>query len=110
MVKQFVEQLWGDYDKDGSGFLDKAECKALDSAMLKEMGTDPKEMSDADYDETFARYDTNGNGKISKAEYAVFVKSLLGLWELPPEIKKVLLVIWACAQLDVSFKKIKNKS
>lgn len=65
-----VNQMFDQYDKDGSGYISKEECKLYNKDVLEELGTDVSEVSDDAFDDMFNKYDTNGNGKISKAEYA----------------------------------------
>lgn len=38
LIAKTVEAVWGQYDKDGNGFLDKEECFAFVKDSLKEMG------------------------------------------------------------------------
>ena len=68
--------LWAEYDKDNSGYLDRAEMAPLAAAALSQVGYD-KELDPAVADAFFAEVDSDGNGKIDKGELLKFMKSLV---------------------------------
>ena len=77
VIKKCVNDIWGEYDHDGSGELDKPETRQFVEDILKEMG-DGGKITDEDFDECFAEFDTSGDGKISREEMAEFIKKIAG--------------------------------
>ena len=78
VIAKCVENIWGDYDKDNSGALDKEETKKFMVATLGEM-SDTTEISDEDFQAVFKEFDADGNGTISKTEMGNFIKKVAGL-------------------------------
>ena len=59
--------------------LDRKEARAFSEQIFKDMGSDPKDMTDEAYEENFASYDKDGSGKISRSEVAAYLKQMIGL-------------------------------
>merc|ERR1712080_536896 len=76
-----VEDIWGTYDKDNSGALDKEETKQFVKDTLKEMadGDDNDEFNEEDFNKCFEEFDKDGSGTIEKDEMALFIKKVAGL-------------------------------
>ena len=77
ILNQCVDDIWDNYDKDGSGSLDKAEAKQFASRILGPEAV--KNFSDEDFDICFKEFDEDGSGTIEKAEMAGFIKKVTGL-------------------------------
>ena len=73
-----VEDIWGQYDKDNSGVLEKAEAKAFVKETLTSQG-ESGEFSEGDFEACFKEFDKDGNGTISKDEMKKFIKKVAGL-------------------------------
>lgn len=72
-MKDAVEKIWGEFDRNDNGSLDQAETKAFLKKALKDLPP-PNEYDDAKFDVTFRSMDKNQNGVIEKAEMATFLK------------------------------------
>ena len=78
MIENSIDAIWKAYDKDDSGFLDKAETKTFVKNTLSEMGENG-EFSEADFEACFKEFDKDGSGTISKDEMKIFIKKVAGL-------------------------------
>ena len=74
--EQIIENLWNEYDKDNSGYLDKEEMMPLAKAALAQIGYN-QEVDPAVCDAFFAEVDSDGNGQVDKDELMKFMKSLM---------------------------------
>ena len=77
VISNLVDDIWKDYDKDCSGFLDIKQAKAFFKNTLKELGEDG-EFSEADFEANFKELDRGGDGTISKDEMIIFIKKMCG--------------------------------
>ena len=77
LIAKTVEAVWGQYDKDGNGFLDKEECFAFVKDSLREMGQEDNLTEEA-YEAAFNEYDADKTGKISRGEMAAYLKKICG--------------------------------
>lgn len=68
MLKQCIDEIWQEYDKDYNGYLDKEECKRFILSTVDEMKGTPMPDGDLDFDNCFSEIDTNNSGHISKDE------------------------------------------
>merc|ERR1712183_88178 len=84
VIAKVVEDIWGTYDKDNSGALDKEETKQFVKDTLKEMadGDDNDEFNEEDFNKCFEEFDKDGSGTIEKDEMALFIKKVAGLSEI----------------------------
>ncbi len=73
-----VDDIWAEFDKDGSGVLEKDEAKKCIQSALSVM-EDADELSEADFEECFKEFDKNGNGTIEKDEMIIFLKKVGGV-------------------------------
>ena len=64
-VKEVVEAIWSQYDKDKSGFLDRQEATRLLEDVFKQLNV-PFTSTKADH--VFKLIDANNDGKITKNE------------------------------------------
>ena len=64
-IKQVVKDIWSAFDKDGSGYLDRAEATDLLKLVFKQLNI---EYSASKADHVFKLIDANNDGKISQAE------------------------------------------
>lgn len=72
-----VNNVWGKYDKDGSGTLDKAEAMKFVEDSLGQM-TGEFKFTPADYDAFFKDLDKDGSGDVDKEEMFRFVRQVCG--------------------------------
>lgn len=66
MSKYIYEATFKEYDKDGSGFIDKNELKALLEATFKKSGLT---LSQESLDYHLQKFDSSNDGKISLDEF-----------------------------------------
>ena len=78
VIDKCVDDIWGTYDKDNSGALDKDETKEFVKNTMSEMG-EGGEFSEGDFESCFKEFDKDGNGTISRAEMRDFIKKVAGL-------------------------------
>ena len=70
-----IDQIWGRYDKDGSGELDKLETLNFLNEFLAMKG---KQNCTIDqFNIFFKKFDVNGDGMIEKSEMARFVRQYI---------------------------------
>ena len=84
ILLECVEQIWNEYDKDKSGYLDKAECKDFIMSTVDEMEGIPMPSAEGDgpeeeFEKCFSEVDRDGNGKISKEEMLGFIKRVANI-------------------------------
>ena len=78
VIRKCVEDIWQEYDTDGSGALDKEETKRFVQNTLQEM-SDNGEFLESDFEACFREFDKDGSGTIEMEEMAVFIKKIAGL-------------------------------
>ena len=76
-VEEHVNQIWGQFDKDGSGTLNKSETRAFVKGLLVKLGEDGK-LSEEEFNALFKDFDEDSNGTVSKDELALFIKQVRG--------------------------------
>ena len=69
---EHVEEIWREYDTDGSGRLEKGEALTFLRVMLKEFTG--KEPSEEELERNFNYMDNDKSGDIDKAEAQKFIK------------------------------------
>lgn len=70
-----IDEVWNKSDADGSGVLDKAECRNFMSELKKIVKSERAENYDeANFDKLFDQFDENKDGFMEKKEMAVFIK------------------------------------
>jgi Ca2+-binding EF-hand superfamily protein len=82
-VRDVIEVVWGQYDKDKSGFLDKKETKGFVKSILNELGESSK-FSDKEFDSHFKAYDKDSSNALSKEEITVLIKVLMHMDTVEP--------------------------
>ena len=77
-IRENVERIWAEYDKNGSGVLEKDELKSfyLKEFILPELNGDPAEFSEEFFDDIFKQFDKDGSGVIEKEEMFNFSMEL----------------------------------
>ena len=78
IIEKCVEDIWKEYDKDGSGALDKEETKLFVKNTLGEINYNG-DFSEEDFEACFKEFDKDGSGTIEKDEMALFIKRVAGL-------------------------------
>jgi hypothetical protein len=76
-VEEQVDQIWGNYDKDGSGTLNKSETRVFIKDLLVKLGEDGK-FSVEEFNALFKDFDEDANGTVSKDEMNLFIKQIRG--------------------------------
>ena len=76
IYRDAVEKIWGQFDKDNSGQLDRAETKNFLSTVMANIPP-PNNYDESKFDETFDAMDKNRNGKVEKNEMVMFIKSIM---------------------------------
>ena len=72
-----VDEIWGQWDKDGNGVLDKAEMRGFVEQTITQSGIN-KVVTDEEFNQIFAQFDIDNNSTIERDEMAVFVKRMAG--------------------------------
>ena len=78
VISKCVDEIWGKYDKDNSGALDRDETKLFVQDTLADMA-DGAGFSDEDFQQCFNEFDKDGSGTIEKNEMVQFIKQVAGL-------------------------------
>ena len=78
VIAKCVDEIWGKYDTDGNGNLDKDETKQFVRDTLSDM-SDGAGFNDEDFDQCFREFDKDGSGTIEKGEMVQFIKQVAGL-------------------------------
>lgn len=76
-IHAVIEQIWGQFDVDDSGKLDKAETKKFVDATLGNLGKGKGKPSDDAFEKLFKTFDDNQNGEIERNEMGNFLRDLL---------------------------------
>ena len=71
-IKAAVEAIWGEYDENENGTLEKAECLKFVNHTLKNMGVE-EELTEEVFDQVFDEFDVSKTGNITKEDMASFV-------------------------------------
>ena len=67
VIGAVVKEIWAEYDDDNSGSLDKDETKLFVKNTLCDIA-DGKGLSDEEFEQCFAEFDTDGSGTIEQIE------------------------------------------
>ena len=78
VINKIVDEIWANYDKDNSGYLDKQEAKPFVKQTLVDMGENG-EFTEDEFEGCFKEFDKDGNGTISRAEMKAFIKKVAKL-------------------------------
>ena len=78
IINQTIDDIWSNFDKDNSGYLDKNETKAFINSTLTEIGEN-SEYGEAEFEKCFKEFDKDGNGTISRDEMRAFIRKVAGL-------------------------------
>ena len=78
IIDNTIEEIWTNYDKDNSGFLDKTETKQFVKNTLLEVN-EKGDFSESEFEKCFKEFDKDGNGQISRDEMKAFIKKVAGL-------------------------------
>jgi Ca2+-binding EF-hand superfamily protein len=78
VIRKHLDDIWEEYDKDGSGALDKAETKKLVNNKFKNILVD-EAYTDEGFEQCFKEFDKNGSGTIEKEEMALFLRGYFGV-------------------------------
>ena len=78
VISKCVDEIWGKYDTDGNGNLDKDETKQFVRDTLSDM-SDGTGFNDEDFDQCFREFDKDNSGTIEKTEMVQFIKQVAGL-------------------------------
>ena len=65
--------MWGTYDTDNSGSLDKEETKKFIKDTLGNLSGN-HDFSDEVFDQMFKTFDNDGSGTVEKSEMVLFLK------------------------------------
>ena len=81
VIQNCVEDIWGEYDTDGNGCLDREECRRFIIQTIKEFAGEQavENFSHEDFNFTFKIFDTDRNGTIDKSEMVRFIRKTAGL-------------------------------
>ena len=80
-LKDAVDAVFQQFDKDNSGTLDSNEVSNLINAALKHMNS-PRVASQKEVDALISNVDKNGDGKIGKVELYEIFKQVAKKWFL----------------------------
>ncbi|TNV79403.1 hypothetical protein FGO68_gene4179 [Halteria grandinella] len=73
-----IDQIWSQFDKDGSGQLNRKECREFFDESNRQMNGASQQITDEEFNAAFAIVDQNGSGLISKDEMKTFIKYIAG--------------------------------
>ena len=87
VIREFVEDLWTEYDKDNSGYLQKEEVRELVQKTLSEVGA-ADTFSEDMFEELYAKsFDGDADEKVTLEEMIKFMRTIMGLGD-PVETPK----------------------
>jgi len=72
-----IEGVWGNYDPDSTGQIDKENCIKLALEVISASGLNPREDIENAYEELFISFDKNGAGTVEKADLLYLIKDLV---------------------------------
>ena len=79
VILKVVDELWEKNNRPKNEDLTKEETAEFVKGTLKEMGEDEDEkFVEADFDDAYSKFDTDGNGSISKKEMFEFIQRVAG--------------------------------
>ncbi|TNV79128.1 hypothetical protein FGO68_gene7018 [Halteria grandinella] len=73
-----IDQIWSQFDKDGSGQLNRKECREFFDESNRQMNGASQKITDEEFNAAFTIVDQNGSGLISKDEMKTFIKYIAG--------------------------------
>ena len=76
VIAKCVDEIWGKYDTDGNGNLDKDETKRFVRDSLSDIS---EGFNEKDFDQCFREFDKDNSGTIEKGEMVQFIKQVAGL-------------------------------
>lgn len=82
-LRQAVDAVFGQFDKDNSGNLDENETYALICAAMKHLDPSKDQPTQDDVKKFIAAVDKDGNGKIEKKELFTIFRKILPQWSTP---------------------------
>ena len=71
--EEITAAIWAEYDKDGSGALNRTECKKFVRDLLSRLKEEPK-ITEEEFEELFRDFDEDGNGTVSREEMDLFIR------------------------------------
>ena len=71
----FIESIWGKFDTDNSGALDKLETQKFLNEFMKLKGKPGVTINQ--FNTFFKKFDENGDGEIEKGEMAKFIQGFM---------------------------------
>ena len=74
---KIINEIWQDYDKDKSGYLDKKETLQFVKETLEMAGQSYHMMSNQKFEELFKIVDASHDNKLSKKEMKVFILKIV---------------------------------
>lgn len=77
MAEHIYADIFKEYDKDNSGFIDRKELKEVITATYKKAGI---EVTEEAVDFQMNKFDQNKDGKITLQEYADVMRQYLPKW------------------------------
>ena len=79
-ILEMIDNIWDQYDEDGSGDLDKDETRRfVEETLTKLVGDQDKVLTDEEFERRFELFDKDGSGSIEKDEFIEFIRGFLGL-------------------------------
>ena len=84
-LREAVDAVFGQFDKDNSGSLDCNEVFALINAAMQKMGSN-QQLSQDQVQQFVNEVDTSKNGKIEKMELFQIFRKCLPAWSVPKHI------------------------
>lgn len=82
-IRDKIEEIWEQYDRDRSGSLDKEESRDFIRDLLDSMDLYGG-YTDRYFDEIFQEFDADESGTVEKNEMLLLIKKILGL-EVPED-------------------------
>lgn len=72
-----IEGVWGNYDPDATGSVDKENCIKLAQEVIAAVGLNPREDIEEAYEALFINFDKSGAGTVEKADLLYLIKDLV---------------------------------
>ena len=78
VIEKVVDELWEKNERKVEEELTKEETAEFVRGTLKEMGEQDEKFVQEDFDDAYSKFDTDGNGLISKKEMFEFIQRVAG--------------------------------